>query len=597
MQVAEKISRLQQLMKEKGLTAYIVYSQDAHQSEYVADYFRARAFMSGFTGSAGTLVVTLEEAALWVDGRYFLQGEAQLQGSGITLMKMGEPGVPAYEEFLLEKTPAGGKVGVDGRTISSWQAKNLRKKLDKKQITLHGDEDLVGLIWDNRPSLPLAPIFDFPVEFAGETRAQKIERVRAHMREVGADYYLIASLESSAWLLNYRGSDIHATPVAYAFTLVSAQETVLFMEEVKVPADLREVLEKDKIRLLPYGEVENFLKELPAGKIALSEQLMSLRIMESLSPNVTVIPEEGTDAVIRMKAVKNPVELMNFKKAHVKDGAVMARFIRWVKSRAESGITECEAAKYLDALRCEQENSLGISFDTIAGYGPSGAIIHYKPEEETCLRVKKEGFLLVDSGAQYLEGTTDITRTIAMGPLTEEMKRVYTLVLKGHLSLGHAVFKEGITGSHLDILARKPLWEAGLDYKHGTGHGVGHVLSVHEGPQSISNAINQTKLEVGMIISNEPGFYLGGQFGVRIENLVAVERDQINEWGVFDRLQSITLCPYEREAICLEMLSKEEIEQIDAYHAEVYEKIAPLLEEEDRAFLAEACAKLGGEEA
>ncbi len=584
----EKVAALQRLMEERGIDTYFVPSADAHQSEYVATYWRARAFMSGFTGSAGTFALTRDKAAVWVDGRYFLQGETQTKDTCVELMKIGEPGVPTWESWILDNTPEGGVVGVDGRQIGYAPAQKLKTKLAEKNLTLSVKEDLVNEIWEDRPSLPKDPIFAFDAAFSGETRVERIARVREHLEKVKADYYLVAALESSAWLLNYRGNDIHCTPVAYAFTLVGKETCDLFIDEDKVNAELRAAFEKDGVTVRPYDALPARFAELPASTLACDLRLINQQLYESI-PTTWQIHSETVDLVASMKSVKTPVEQENFRKAHVKDGAVMVRFIKWVKDAVKRGevLTEVDVAEHLDGLRCAQENSLGISFDTIAGYGPNGAIIHYKPEKETCATLKPEGFLLVDSGAQYLEGTTDITRTIALGPLTDEMKKAYTLVLKGHLALGNARFKEGITGTNLDVLARKPLWDHNLDYKHGTGHGVGFVLSVHEGPQNISFGINQIPLKPGMVISDEPGFYPTGKFGVRIENLVMVMEGETNEWAKFDYLEPITLCPYEPEAIDLSLMTEEEIRWLNEYHARVRREVAPLLEGEEEllAFL------------
>ena len=589
--VPERITALRAVMAAHGVDTYIIVSSDPHQSEYVASYWRARAYISGFTGSAGTVVVTADKAACWVDGRYFLQGEQQLKGSGIELMKMGEPGVPTWQQFVLDNTKEKGVVGMDGRTIGNFQANLLRKQLAKKNLAFACKEDLLNEVWNDRPALPQTPIFELDVAYAGESRASKLARLRAHMEEKKADYYLVAALDSSAWLLNYRGEDVLHTPVAYAFTLVSKETCDLFIEPAKVTPEMQAKLAEDGVAVRPYDALVTYWQTLPAGRIAMDLKIINEMLIEHLPQGWTIVPEE-TDAVVAMKAVKNAVEQENFRKAHIKDGAVMVRFIKWVKEHATAGVTECEAAAWLDQLRVEQEHSMGISFGTIAGYGPNGAIVHYAPQPETCATIRPESFLLVDSGGHYLEGTTDITRTIACGPLTDEEKEAYTLVLKGHLALGHAVFKDDTTGAVLDMLARKPLWDRALDYKHGTGHGVGYLLSVHEGPQRIAYALGKAKMQPGMIVSNEPGFYPTGKFGVRTENLVMVVPYTENEWGKFYRMETLTMCPYERDAIIKEMLTDEEIQQVDAYHQEVLAKVGPLLGDEDRAFLEEATRPL-----
>ena len=594
MTINERISCLRGEMAKAGIDTYFVLSQDAHQSEYVAPYWRARAYISGFTGSAGTFAATKDKSAVWVDGRYFLQGEEQVKGTEVELMKMGEPGVPTMDEWILANTKEGGIVGVDGRSLGHAAAEELKKKLAKKNLTLVVKEDLVGRVWPDRPTLPQDKIFDFPAEFSGETREERISRVRKHLEAVKADYYLVASLESSAWLLNFRGNDIPCTPVAYCFTLVGKETCDLFIDGGKADEAMREKLMAGGVTLQPYDGVSKRMAELPAGVVALDLRFINQELFESIPKTWTV--QNESDFVIQAKAVKNKTEQENMRKAHIKDGAVMIRFIKWVKDEIKAGkvMDEVEVATYLDNLRKSQENSLGISFGSIVGYGPNGAIVHYGPVKETCATLKPEGFLLVDSGAQYLEGTTDITRTIALGPLTDEMKEIYTLVLKGHLALGNAKYKRGITGSHLDILARKPLWDRNLDYKHGTGHGVGFVLGVHEGPQNISNRISTSPILPGMIISDEPGYYETGKFGVRIENLVMAVEGEENEWGQFDYLEAITMCPYEKEAIVKELLTKEEIDQINAYHASVCEKVAPLVQDDPEllAFLKEQTAAI-----
>ncbi|HCA33934.1 MAG TPA: peptidase M24 [Lachnospiraceae bacterium] len=612
MTINERIRALRGAMKEAGADVCLVLSQDAHQSEYVAPYWQCRAYMSGFTGSAGTFVCTKDQSAVWVDGRYFLQGEEQTKDSEVQLMKIGEPGVPSYAQWIVDNVPQGGKLFVDGRTISASQMAQLKRFLDRKKIVVEADKDLVGQIWTDRPALPKGPIFDLAVEYTGESRAEKLGRLRYSMstseekeekadcvadgvltddRKIGggADYYLIASLESTAWLLNLRGSDIEGTPVPYAFTLVGTDSCRLFIDPDKVKEDMKDALEKDGVRVLPYDDLPKTLKSLDgqgAKRIALDPSLVNELLLESIPKDwVKVLVR---DLVIEMKGTKNTVERANIYKAHIKDGAVMVRFIKWVKETVKDRpITECQAAEYLDDLRKAQPGSLGISFTTIAGYGPNGAIVHYEPVPESCAVMKPEGFVLVDSGAQYLEGTTDITRTIALGPLTDEMKESYTMVLKGHLQLGHARFPEHISGTNLDILARKPLWDKALDYKHGTGHGVGYLLGVHEGPMNISYRQSNVTLVPGMLISDEPGYYPTGKYGVRIENLMMVERWCQNEWGTFDQMNFVTLCPYERQAIVKEMLTDQEIRWVDQYHQRIYEELSPLLDEDTAAWLKE----------
>ena len=578
----ETLVRLREEMSREGIDSFIILSEDAHQSEYVAPYWRARAYVSGFTGSAGTLVVTRDKAGLWTDGRYFLQAAAQLEGSGIDLMKMAEPGVPTWQEWLLAETPAGGRAGIDGRTLGSFTAAALTKKLAEKGITLALD-DLSQRIWPDRPALPEAPIFDLPAAYTGESRGARIARLRGHMAQIGARYYLVCSLESSAWLLNYRGGDVADTPVAYAYTLVGPERSTLFIEPEKVPAELKKAFAKDGIDLVSYHAAAEELAKVEEP-IAYDPILISVKLRAVLSDKARKIEER--EAPLIWRAVKTETERENLREAHRKDGAVMVRFIRTIKETVkQKSLREDEIADILDAMRCAEPESLGISFATIAGYEDNGAIIHYAPQPGLGKATEAKGFLLVDSGAQYLQGTTDITRTIALGELSEKQKRIYTLVLKGHIALGRAIFREGTTGPKLDILAREPLWENGLDYKHGTGHGVGYLLSVHEGPHSINTSNNSVALVPGMVVTNEPGFYEAGEFGVRIENMELVRERSVTEWGKFYDFETLTLVPYEREAIVKELLSADEIAWIDAYHKRVREEIGPRLSGDDLAWL------------
>lgn len=573
---------LRQVMAQQGVDSYIILSEDAHQSEYVAPYWRTRAYVSGFTGSAGTLIVTADKAALWTDGRYFLQAADELRDTGIELMKSGEPGVPAWPDWLYAQTPADGTVGIDGRTLDAVGADSLAKKFAPKNITIKTD-DLADAIWPDRPALPETPIFDLPAEYTGQTRAERLARLRSHMEEIGADHYLVCSLESSAWLLNYRGNDVAHTPVAYAYTLVGKEDAVLFIEETKVPCALRKALGADGIRLVSYHKVAESLAAVN-GALAYDPQLISVLLKRNIAPDVKQITER--EAPLLWRAVKTETEQENLREAHRKDAAVMIRFTRWLKEEIKKrSFREDEAAAVLDNMRCAEPESLGISFDTIVGYEANGAIIHYEPEPGKGAPMFARGFVLIDSGAQYLQGTTDITRTIALGELTEQEKKVYTLVLKGHIALARAVFREGISGPKLDVLARQPLWEYGLDYKHGTGHGVGYILSVHEGPQTINPSGNSVKLEPGMNITDEPGFYEAGAFGVRTENMLQVKLRGESEWGRFLEFETLTLVPYERSAIIRELLTAEEIAWINAYYERIRAEIGPRLADDDLAFL------------
>ena len=560
----QQLTDLRRVMEAAGVDACLVPTTDFHGSEYVNDYFKCREFLSGFTGSAGTLVVTKEDAALWTDGRYFIQAARQLEGSGIRLMKMNQPGVPGITEYLKKNLSYDSCLAFDGRVID-W---NMGKMLESF-FHVKYEEDLVGQIWKDRPLLRGKKIYALPEKVTGETSASKLSRLRQAMKKKGASYHLITSLEEIAWLYNLRGRDVTHTPVFFAFALITEEEDRLYL--------LDESFSQRKV--FPYFQIFEDLRKLKDGKILLNGNVTSYAFVRAIPKEVEICDEP--DPIEAMKAVKNPTEIRCTRNAHRKDGVAMVKFLFWLKSQVgKEKMTEISAADYLETCRKEEPGCFDLSFDTISGYGENGAIVHYAPSQETDKKLKAEGFLLVDSGGQYEDGTTDITRTIALGPLTEAMKRDYTTVLKANLNLAMAVFPKGTTGSQLDKVARKPLWERGLDFNHGTGHGVGHILSVHEGPNRISPRGGDWPILPGMITTDEPGVYKEGEYGIRLENeLLCVEGREGLEF------QALTLCPFDREAILPELLDEREIEYLNTYHRTVYETLAPELEPEIRQWL------------
>lgn len=590
--ITERLARLRREMAQRGMDGYVVVTDDFHGSEYVGDFFKARAYLSGFTGSAGTLVVLPDRAALWTDGRYFLQAAEQLTGSTIELMRMGQPGAPAIGAFLAQHLPEGGVLGFDGRTVSSSFAGTLEKALEAKHIRFAGGEDLVDAVWPDRPALSDRPVWE--LTNCGLSREEKLAKLREKMAAADAAYLLLTSLTEIAWALNLRGGDVACTPVFLSFLLIGREDAQLCIQPQAVPADIVEKLTACGVTLRPYGAIYDLLRALPAGtRVMADSATANYRIMESLSH--AEVLDQPSPAVL-MKACKTQEETDGFRAAHIKDGAALCRFLYWLKTRiGEEPMTELSAAARLAAFRAEQPDFLDLSFDTIAGYGPHGAIVHYDPTPETDVPLHPEGLLLVDSGAHYRQGTTDVTRTIALGPVTQEEKRMFTLVLKGHLALAAARFPRGATGENLDVLARLPLWEQGLDYNHGTGHGVGFILSVHEGPQSFrwrSTDGRRIPLEEGMVISNEPGYYEAGKFGIRHENLVLVRAGETTDYGQFMYLEPLTMAPFDRDAIDVALLTEPELALLNDYHKLVYDTVSPLLPAEEQAWLAQATAPL-----
>ena len=594
MKTSEKLALLRAEMKKRGISAYVVVTDDFHASEYVGTHFKAREFLSGFTGSAGTLVVLPDSAALWTDGRYFLQAAQQLDGSGIELMRMGEPGVPEIADFLRDHVEENGFIGFDSRTVSNAFARTIVEKTREKHIRFAGGEDLVDLVWADRPALSCEPVWTLDVKYTGLTRREKLSMVRGKMEELGADVFVIPALDEVAWLLNLRGGDVLYTPVFLSYLLLGRDQATLCVQKEAVSAEIEAQLKADGVSLAPYDDIYRLVAALPTGtRVLLDGERANYRITQSVPDGAETL--DRPSPIQLMKAMKTPAEQENERLAHIKDGVAVTRFLYWLKHAVgKEPITELSAAKKLESLRAEGEHYLEQSFDPILAYGAHGAIVHYEPTEETDISLKPHGLCLADTGAQYLEGTTDITRTVALGPLTDEEKRIYTLVLRGHLQLGAAKFLYGCTGENLDMLARTPLWEAGLDYNHGTGHGVGFVLGVHEGPERVHWDVNRQKrhcvIEEGMIFSNEPGIYLAGKFGVRIENLVVVREAERTEFGRFLKLEPLTLVPYDRDAIDLAMLSSRDVELLNDYHAKVCAAISPYLQGDELNWLKEVTA-------
>lgn len=594
MTTVEKLSALRALMAQRGISAYLIPTDDFHASEYVGLYFKAREYLSGFTGSAGTLVVLPEKAALWTDGRYFLQAAEQLEGSTIELMRMGQPGVPTMEAFLAEQLPQGGVIGFDGRTVSHAFVRTLAQRTAAKSVTFAGGEDLVGMIWPDRPALSKEPVWELSTGYAGLSREEKLGQVREAVEAGGADALLLTALDEIAWLLNLRGNDVQCTPVFLSYMLLTRDGATLCANASCFSEKILETLRASGVTLAGYEDIYGLLSTLPSGtRILLDSSCVNERLYASLPGGVTAV--EGNSPVALMKAVKTPAEAAHIRAAHVKDGVAVTRFIFWLQHTVgKEPVTELSASAKLERFRGEMEGYLGPSFDPIVAYGPHGAIVHYEPTEESSIPMEPHSFCLADTGGHYLDGTTDITRTIPLGPLTGEEKRAYTLVLKGHLSLGAARFPQGVTGAMLDCLARQPLWEEGLDYRHGTGHGVGYLLSVHEGPQRIScyGATSDVPLESGMVVSNEPGLYLSGKFGIRHENLVLCCKGEENDFGQFLYLDPLTMVPFDKNALDLELMSDVDLRRLNAYHQRVFETISPYLSGGELDWLRSATAPL-----
>lgn len=577
-------------MAQRGIDIYVVPTSDFHDSEYVGEHFKARKFITGFTGSAGTAVITMTEAGLWTDGRYFVQAERQLEGSTVTLYRMGEEGVPTVDEFLAEKLPENGCLGFDGRVIGGTWGRRMEKLAEKKNGTIHCNEDLIDIIWEDRPALSKEPVFILEEKYAGKSTAEKLAAVREAMEKEGADYHILTSLYDIAWLLNVRGGDIECVPVVLSYLVLTEKECIWFLQEEIVDEKLRAYLNENHITTRSYDAIYEYVLDIPANaKVLLSAGQVNYRIVSSLNEDITII--DKPNPTLLMKAVKNPTEVDNTRAAHVKDGVAVTKFMYWLKNNiGKTKITEISASDYLENLRKEQENFLGISFNTISAYGANAAMMHYSATPESDTELKPEGFLLVDSGGHYYEGTTDITRTFALGPITDEMRTHFTAVCRSNMNLAHAKFLYGCTGLNLDILARGPLWEMGIDYKCGTGHGVGYLLNVHEGPNGfrwrvVAERNDSGVLQEGMITTDEPGVYLEGKYGIRTENELVCHKSCKNEYGQFMEFENITYAPIDLDAIDPEQMTKREREYLNEYHAMVYKTLSPYMTEEENEWL------------
>lgn len=597
MNVNERIAAVRALMAEKGIDVYYIPNEDDHLSqEYTAAYFQCKSWISGFSGEAGCVILTKDFAGLWTDGRYFTQAENELKGSCVTLMRMRQEGVPDALDFLVDNTPENGTLGFDGRVVSAGTALALSRRLRFKNAKLETSCDLIGQVWGKeRPAMPTEKIFTLAKKWTGESAEERIERVRAVMKAKKADVLVLTALEDPCWLLNVRGNDIPCTPVAYAFAMVTMRKVSYYIAKEKLTDKVSEYLKKTGVTVRPYSALGSDLAKLHNKTVWVSVKELNADLYSRLAEDNSLLNE--TSPVLMFRAVKNAAEIRNLKNAHVKDGAAMVKFIKWVKENvSKGGMTELSAQNYLYELRAQQKDYIEPSFTTICAYQANAAMMHYSATEENYSDIKPRGVLLVDSGGTYKDGTTDITRTIALDELSETEKKYYTMVLKGHLALMRAKFLYGTAGSNLDILARGPMWQMDIDYQCGTGHGVGHVLSVHEGPHGIRWGLPRKsegeRFEPGMIVTDEPGIYLPHEIGIRIENELLVVKGTKNFYGQFLEFETVTYCPYDLDAIDVKYLTDEEIDQLNDYHAMVIEKLAGLLNEEEMEWLKKAAGKI-----
>lgn len=588
--IQERLKALREEMKKRNIDIYVVPTSDFHESEYVGEHFKARKFITGFTGSAGTAVITLTEAGLWTDGRYFVQAENQLKGSTVTLYRMGEEGVPKVDEFIGEKLPEGGCLGFDGRVVNGTWGRKLEKIASGKQASLQVSEDLIDLIWSDRPALSKKPLFLLEEKYTGKSTKEKMADLRKAMKDEGANVHILTSLYDIAWLLNIRGGDIESVPVVLSYLVLTEEECLWFLQEEIVTPEIRSYLEENKITTKPYDAVYEYVPQLPADSVVLMDGgAVNYRISSSLDKNIKVVDKPNPTEL--MKAIKNKTEVDNTRMAHVKDGVAFTKFMYWLKTNiGKIPMTEISASDYLEARRREQDNFIELSFETICAYGANAAMMHYAATPETDTELKPEGFLLVDSGGHYFEGTTDITRTMALGPITDEMRLHFTAVCRSNLNLANAKFLYGCTGLNLDILSRGPLWEMGIDYKCGTGHGVGYVLNVHEGPNGfrwrvVPERHDNGTLEEGMITTDEPGVYLEGKYGIRTENELVCHKAEKNEYGQFMCFENITYAPIDLDAIDSELMTGREKKLLNDYHKMVYETLSPYMTEEENEWL------------
>ena len=589
--IKERIAALRVFLQENHLSAFIIPTTDPHLSEYTADHWKVREWISGFTGSAGTIVVTAKEAGLWTDSRYFLQASQQLEGTGIELFKEGLPDTPSFSEWLCTVLATGDRIGLDGKLFSITEIEKMKEKFAGHGLEVETRPDPFTELWKDRPAMPQCPAYLYDIQYAGVSCTEKIAQIRKGLSEKGVEGLFISALDEIAWTLNLRGNDVKCNPVVISYLLITPDEAVYFITPEKLTDEVAEYLKEQNVRSQDYRDVESYLSRLNLKSLQMCPAKTNYAIFSAVNPECALIRDSSPVALL--KAVRNEQEIKGLHAAMTRDGVALVKFLRWLEKAVPEGKeTEISIDKKLHAFRAEQPLYKDESFDTIAGYKEHGAIVHYSATPESDVPLKPEGFLLLDSGAQYLDGTTDITRTIALGTLSEEEKTDYTLVLKGHIDLASCKFPQGTRGTQLDILARLALWKAGLNYLHGTGHGVGHFLSVHEGPQSIRMNENPVTLLPGMLTSNEPGIYKGGKHGIRTENLILVREDIKNEFGQFYQFETVTLCPIDTKGIIRSMLTQEEADWLNEYHQRVYEKLSPRLNEEEKTWLKEKTAAI-----
>lgn len=588
--IQERLQALREEMKKRNIDIYVVPTADFHESEYVGEHFKARKFITGFTGSAGTAVITLTEAGLWTDGRYFVQAEKQLAGSTVTLYRMGEEGVPKVDEFIAKKLGQGGCLGFDGRVVNGSWGKKLAAIAEERGGSLHVNEDLIDIIWKDRPALSKKPLLLLEEKYTGKSTCEKLADLRKVMEEEGADVHILTSLYDIAWLLNIRGGDIDYVPVILSYLVVNKNECIWFLQEEVIDEKIAAYLKENQITTRPYDAIYEYVPTIPADScVLMNGNTVNYRITNSLAPTIKVVDKPNPTEL--MKAIKNPTEVDNTRKAHVKDGVAFTKFMYWLKTNiGKIPMTEISASDYLEERRREQENFIELSFDTICAYGPNAAMMHYAATPESDAELKPEGFLLVDSGGHYFEGTTDITRTMALGPITDEMRLHFTTVCRSNLNLANAKFLYGCSGLNLDILSRGPLWNMGIDYKCGTGHGVGYVLNVHEGPNGfrwrvVPERNDNGTLEEGMITTDEPGVYLEGKYGIRTENELVCHKAEKNEYGQFMCFENITYAPIDLDAIDPNEMTGREKKMLNDYHAMVYETLSPYMTAEENEWL------------
>jgi len=592
-EIPERLTAMRQFMEENNLDAFIIPSTDAHLSEYPPKFWESRKWISGFSGSAGTAVVTKDNAGVWTDSRYFIQAAEELEGTGFDLFKMGQSETPDMTNWIIEQVGNGGTVGIDGLVYASSDAKTLKDKLENKNIKLDTSFDPFTVIRKDRPEIPKNKAYTLPVEIAGETVESKINRINGELAKIDADGILIVTLDAVAWTFNLRGNDVDYNPVAVAYAYVSKKETVLFIDLEKISDEVAYSYKESGIKVTDYNEIFEYVSLFPEGhKVCVTGNKINWKLLQTIPSNCEII--DIPSPVDLMKSVKNETELKGFRNAMIKDGVALVKFYMWLEEAVPAGeVTEVTVEEKLLEFRSQQDLFVGESFATIAGYKGNGAIVHYHAIQETCLKVEPEGLLLIDSGAQFKDGTTDITRTVSVSKLTKQMKKDYTNVLKGHIAIATLIYPEGTRGSQLDAFARKALWDNCLTYWHGTGHGIGHFLNVHEGPQNIRLEENPTKLQIGMVTSNEPGVYRANHYGIRIENLIVTQEfKKTEEFGTFFNFETITLCPIDTKPIKKKMLTKKEVKWLNNYHQIVYDRLKGHLNKEEKAWLKNKTAPI-----